>query len=291
MAIRQQNFCAFCGGNNLSKEHLWPEWMHHLLPTDTSQSHVSLLQKRDYVDGELVHERHPRKHQGPMKAAKFRIVCRTCNSEWMSGIENRAKPILSSLMLAEETRLDKSAVEKIAAWLALRTIIFEFSGTPDSKTVPKSDYDFIRAHRLPPAHWRIWIGYQDSPKWIMRIYNLPTMQMFQSQLASYIESGKPRKTNVLTTSFGLGQLFAYVCFTNEPKLIDNHNSAVDNFRTDRGDPILLKVWPYTEDLIWPHAVLLDTGNVDYIANAINSISKPVPAEFRDAISTHEESCP
>ena len=286
---KPQNFCVFCGGNDLSKEHLWPEWMHPLLPHDTSQSHASLLKSRNYIEGKQVHEHQPRKHKGPMRAAKFRMVCRTCNSEWMGRIESQAKPIISSLMLSEEINLDKSDIEKIATWFSLRTMIFELSGNPNAKTVPKSDYDYIRAYALPPTHWRIWIGYHDSPKWIMRLYNLPTVSVLQSQLAGFIQAGKHRKTNVLTTGFGLGKLFGYVCFCNEPNLLNNHNSSIDNLRTEFGDALLLKVWPYTENLVWPHVVLLDTANLEDIANAINLLSRDVPDEFRKAISVHKES--
>jgi len=206
----------------------------------------------------------------------------------MSKIEEQAKGTLESLMFSKKITLDRTQIERLAAWFALKAMMFEYAGHPDSLTIPKSDYDYIRSSLLAPKHWRMWMGSQNSAEWVMRCFNLPTTTVFLSDLPNNIGPNRPRKCNVLTTSFGLGQLFAYVSLSNAPRLLDKHDATIDNSSTPGGEPGMLKIWPYCGDVAWPRSFFLSTIDLDEIANSINSISGDVPPQFREAVSIQKE---
>ena len=142
--------------------------MHPLLPHDDKDWHISYINESAYSGGKKVIETNKYKHRGPVRAYKLRRFCRTCNAEWMSKIEDQAKVPLEDLMCSKSMTLDKEKIEAVATWFALKTMVFEYAGHPDSVTVPKTDYDYIRKNGLPPLHWRIWIGSHDVSDWVMR---------------------------------------------------------------------------------------------------------------------------
>ena len=84
--------CIFCGTEgNLSKEHLWPDWLSKLYLRKDSESHTfgskSYLNKKEVRDGTY-------SRPGHLFSLKNRVVCVTCNNGWMSRVEEETKPIL-----------------------------------------------------------------------------------------------------------------------------------------------------------------------------------------------------
>ena len=51
--------------------------------------------------------------QGGAITKKLRVVCETCNNEWMSEIEDRVKPILAPLILGQSGRPHSSNAEDV----------------------------------------------------------------------------------------------------------------------------------------------------------------------------------
>lgn len=55
------------------------------------------------------------------------------------------------------TALDQVAQTILAAWVAMTVMVAEYTDAEDV-AIPQEDRDFLHRLRLPPPHWRIWIG-------------------------------------------------------------------------------------------------------------------------------------
>ena len=81
--------CLFCDKTKLTKEHLWPDWIVQMFPKN-----VPYTAGRASPEMRLFHE-------WPTNSLKqtARIVCKQCNTGWMSEIESLASPILKPCIL------------------------------------------------------------------------------------------------------------------------------------------------------------------------------------------------
>src|SRR5258705_10676263 len=121
---KPQRKCIFCGqggtpGNQMSEEHLWSDWMHHLLPQIPGMRtvHGSRYFRMEGMSEEA------KERQGSAFTRRFRLVCQNCNSGWMSGVEGDAKPILIRLLQGQKTVLLKNDRTRLATWITLKTMV------------------------------------------------------------------------------------------------------------------------------------------------------------------------
>ena len=70
--------CFFCDVEGVTNEHLWPLWMHPLLPEDLKDFHISYVTSTNFVDGEKVSEKEKREHRGAVRHTKIRRFCKRC---------------------------------------------------------------------------------------------------------------------------------------------------------------------------------------------------------------------
>jgi hypothetical protein len=95
-----------------------------------------------------------------------KVVCVDCNNQWLSDIQNRAKPVLIPLIKGERTGLGHEAQRRVAAWCAMATMTAEFiDRDPNTITVPQSDRDLLRNNGTVPPGWRIWLAHYRRYKW------------------------------------------------------------------------------------------------------------------------------
>ncbi|MCE7067206.1 hypothetical protein [Dyadobacter sp. CY326] len=92
-----------------------------------------------------------------MGVKKFLLVCETCNSGWISENENKIKEAIGKLVLGEQIRLEDQFIPKIAAWIAIMTIMGEFMD-PDERAIHRNHRNFLYKNRYPSDDWKIWIG-------------------------------------------------------------------------------------------------------------------------------------
>lgn len=127
--------CIFCGLPVNSKEHLFAEWI--LLSLGGNKRRRQTLS-----DGI------PRELTGPMT---IRCLCRRCNNEWLSEIENSAKPIIEPLIHDRSGPLNQGDQEVLAIWAAKTAMMGE--GTkPQSlgRFFSDEERDSMRTNRQIP---------------------------------------------------------------------------------------------------------------------------------------------
>jgi hypothetical protein len=120
----------------MSKEHIFPEWMHRYLPKTRLPNHDHKLEliRRARPEVEL------RKRSGEPYAGRLRIVCKACYNGWMSALQERTKPILIPLMEGSSERLNRESQTVLAAWVAMFVMVAEFGGN-DPLFVASTDED------------------------------------------------------------------------------------------------------------------------------------------------------
>jgi len=163
--VKPPGRCIFCGRHGLSKEHIWSEWTYKLVPKHPNAEREILL----IQESPISHTRSVKKHPGSSHSVRLRKVCRHhCNSGWMSGLDDATQPILTPLILGEPTTLDVDAQQIVAAWLAMKIMVAEFSRPVDVSTT-QAERQFLMRERKPPERWKIWLG-QLSGEWWRTAY-------------------------------------------------------------------------------------------------------------------------
>lgn len=151
---QKRNFCMYCGNGNLSKEHVFPKWLQQYVPTPAYRSGHSV----SVVNGDSVEVRLDKDNRlGDLLTRKVRAVCVTCNNEWMSALQNSAKPLIVGLM--QNFELPNSDIERriIAAWVVMTALSWE---RLDETTATSSSEErfFLKQELEPPKNWFVFIG-------------------------------------------------------------------------------------------------------------------------------------
>lgn len=149
--------CIFCGSDDkLTSEHIFGEWTKRYLPKTHN--------KHEFQDTRVplpgVHEySEPKIRAGDPILSQVRVVCGSCNSGWMSGLQSRAIPVLTPLFDGRFWHLDANVQTTIAAWAAMATMTSEFlARDPQKIVVSQSERVWLKDNLTAPSNWRIWIG-------------------------------------------------------------------------------------------------------------------------------------
>ncbi len=203
---KPQRKCIFCGqggtfGNKMSEEHLWPEWMHPYLLPYVLDHHTRASRFRQQPNGVLSEDKI---RQGHIFKKRFKFVCQNCNSGWMSGIENDAKPILVPLLEGRRIVVLMSMRRTLAQWLSLKLMLTDCIGA--EPVLHQQERARFKIENKIPDRLKIWIGTHSSPDWYAQ-YSRHKLS------ATYIPRGAPARNqsgileNMELTAIGIGHLF------------------------------------------------------------------------------------
>jgi hypothetical protein len=223
--------CIFCGATPLSKEHIWSEWTYKILPRIKGASHT-----RGVIDTSRITTKEHRivsqkTYQGSVNSIKLRAVCTSkprsvnslgnvgCNNGWMSDLETAVKPIVTPLILDQQTILGKERLQTLASWIATKVMVAEYSDPPRVVSTAE-DRKFLMETGEPPATWKIWIGRQDGRSWYMKY------RRHSATLVSSADDGSPVipltgtfAKNTQLATFGMGYLIIHVLSSSNPDVL------------------------------------------------------------------------
>jgi hypothetical protein len=153
--------CVFCGGQGLTKSHVWPSWLNPILPPTSTHHEHEIGRFYTFISAVKGPAHSKQIRQGHARSRKPRNTCLRCNSGWMSGIESIAKHATVPLIQDSQLLLTTFAQRWVATLLCLITIRFAFL-TGDMNPVSPEERDWLRYYREPSRHWHIWIGRFDG---------------------------------------------------------------------------------------------------------------------------------
>jgi hypothetical protein len=146
MPRRPPGRCIFCGGFGLTKEHVLPDWLRSIFPRSPADTHT--VGTVDWINLPTVGPiplpgRSQR--QGQAGSKKVKVVCKSCNTGWLSAMEEATKPILSALVQGTACALTITQQRALAIWITKTTMTAEFL-VPKQITIKQAERE-----NLPPA--------------------------------------------------------------------------------------------------------------------------------------------
>lgn len=208
-----QKVCIFCEGTGLSKEHFWPDWISsHISKADTDK-HITEIHSGDVRSKPELEKKIER--QGNLVTKKFRVVCRDCNSGWMSRLEESVKPFILSAMQNKNITLNPEQVAMLARWVVMKVLVAE-QNHDGTQVTPTDDRKSFYEDSVIPSYFRVYIARHETD-------NEAAYHRYSSTLA-LSESGpltdlKGMERNTQSVSFLIGSLFFYVVACRE----ENYN--------------------------------------------------------------------
>jgi hypothetical protein len=160
--------CIFCGNGRMSKEHLWPEWFGASL-SKKLPVYYNIKTRADYQASlEVLKQRTVETRPGDPTTKKVRRVCKSCNSGWMSRLQQRAKPVLTLLMDGQDCTVPPEAQRLIASWITMTTMCADADDKP-SAAVSSLERLWMMEQERVPFNWRICIGRFAGDVWVNRL--------------------------------------------------------------------------------------------------------------------------
>lgn len=128
--------CLFCREYGSSREDVFALWISRLI--------------RDAGPFDLA-VTHGRSKTGLRKIGVYsRAPCRTCNTGWMSRLEQAAAPFLRPAILGQPTEWDADAQKVVATW-AFKTALMLDRSNPVGFKVPAQHFAHLYDHAEPPG--------------------------------------------------------------------------------------------------------------------------------------------
>jgi hypothetical protein len=254
---KPQGKCIFCDGYGLTKEHIWAAWLNPYLPKNVVNHKFF---SETIFPGRSVHETKIR--SGSAQSGRLRRVCLSCNTGWMSKLQEQTKPILLPLILGQSSFLHRKAQSILSAWIAMFVMVAEFLDKTGTRVaISSEDRLFLRNNLRAPSNMKIWIGYFERVKWKGRWIHVTIPISDEDHAPQRSEFGVDFP-NTQTTTFVIGKLYIHV-------LSSEIISVVRRNEMRRGAKALLyRIHPIkTSPLAWPPPMPITDEDADTIASA------------------------
>jgi len=258
--------CIFCGQTGLSKEHIWSAWTYALVPTIKDGHHTRGVVQSAKDDPKKIYIESLRNHNGSTNTVKLHVVCkRDCNNGWMSRLDERAKPILSPLIMGQPAVLSVESQTVVAAWAAMKMMVSEFSRRIDVSTA-QDERTFLMKELRPPPNWKIWIAHTQSEKWRSAYYRNSSMVGRLNEAGVPVAHEGSLRKNTQSISIGIGQLFISAISSNVPGV--EFHAPADAKRHIR------QIWPAAVGgCFWPPGTIFTTSAADAFAESFSHFMK------------------
>ena len=143
--------CIFCGIRYAnSKEDYWPKWLQPHLPV---RSPFTAFRTRA---GKATSWTVNAKIKGDPTRQKIEVVCRECNSGWMSQIQNEAARLLKPYTQTKFMSVSDQEQQNLATWATVFTMVIEYYDPP-TIVATFGERSSVQSTRKPPSDWRIYI--------------------------------------------------------------------------------------------------------------------------------------
>ncbi len=246
----------------LDREHIFGDWLRdyvrspankHNLKATTIGTHATLHVSRNKI------------RPGEPLQSRLKIVCKTCNSGWMSGIQQTAKPFLIPLIQGRRTTLTATEQKAIATWCAMTAMTGEFlSLDPTAIAISQKERDWLRDHGSPPDNWKIWIGHRPSRNSFWNHYIVP----LNAKNVLNLSNDSLALPDTQTTTFIIGNLFVHIfSSTGDPSIVSRWSWSPHPGLYLR----LPQIFPLKDELIvWPPQGLTDF-EVEMVSDAVEDV--------------------
>jgi hypothetical protein len=181
--------------------------------------------------------RKPKPREGQPYTKTIKVVCKTCNETWMSGIEEGVKSVLIPMLQGISVTLGTSDQVNLATWIALKVMVIE-TQNPNDAVIGKYGRSVFMTKREIPSEMTIWIATHDTE----RLY----MSYWHRSMKATLDNPAPSRRklkDIQTTTFGVGHLFSFTVVSVLPLGIELQPEP---------DEAIWRLWPLSAgDIHWP----------------------------------------
>jgi len=229
--------CIFCGGNKVSREHLWSDWMAELFPEYADPNRVeTYIVRNDKLFKNIKSETLDR--PGLTFTKSIRAVCAPCNNGWMNTIEQAARPVLTPMFNSESLTLTEAMRDALATWCAMKFMVAEHMRR-DHHTTPEDVRRQFMNTKVAPDFFRIWALRCGDGGWESGFSRNTAVVSLANKLPDGLSV---RNTQSIT--WGVGDVLFYHTATLIPNLHFGISPAVDG--------LSVQLWPrIPDDIAWP----------------------------------------
>lgn len=237
--------CIYCGERRkLTKEHVFPDWIRNILPRKSGRHTLRFVDKASARAEDI---QTLKKIDGDPGSLRIRRVCGVCNGGWMSTLQQKAKPIITALVMGEGDTLTSAQQRIIAGFVAMTVVINDYKH-PEYVAISAIERQILRATGTPPRSWWIWLGrYAGGGD-------------FTSYRATYSWplSSQARICNSQVTTYTIGKtVFQAMSFghprAEDPPFVEAMYAMTNN---------LVQIWPpKEEDVRLPEHILAQEVNM------------------------------
>lgn len=197
----------------------------------------------------------PKKHGGDIRRRGVRCVCIKCNGGWMGSLQERAKPIVESMLDLSAFTLTQEAQSALSAWIAMAVITAEYMDK-DRVAISDTDRKYLYKERFAPKDWGIWIArHEPSPVWKPRIIH--QILHISEDGEGAIDSGAPTP-NTQATTYKVGNILIHAMSCVNPDIVARLPYSI------RFPRRVFRIWPFRSEIRWPSAPI-DDGEAFYIS--------------------------
>ncbi len=250
-----RRICIFCGvEGKISKEHVFGLWLKELFPRDEHTTHKSIYTA--WLDESGPHSPAEKRDQpqGHVGSKQLKVVCRRCNSGWLSQLENRIQPTLLPLITGERRNLTEGEQALLATWAAKIAMVAEHF-RPIDHGISQDERTWLMNELTPPTKWFVWIAAYDGKEWgdlsitQVRVALNPTPVTRPSDARYYGQA----------TTFGVGHILFCVVSGSSPDMETSFGG--------RDADGLLQIWPICpRSILWPPQTILGDQQAHTLAN-------------------------
>ncbi len=253
--------CAFCPSTNLTREHVWADWINGIIPPDTQfTTRRKTTPHGDFTEWKTV---------GLQQTA--RVVCAGCNNGWMSDLENKeAKPAMAGMIqYGGAVSLLPKAIASISAWAFKMTVIANaIGGLKDQPYFGTSErYHFAQTLQVPDGV-QMWLFSMKTPNRVTGKLNshlgrLPVSFNYGFEL--YIATFAIGHLGIQVVASRWKNPHTFTFMGRFPGLTQDHkwSSASIPFFPSDGTPV-----------VWPPRYYLGLDYIDEFCNRWRSVNVP-----------------
>jgi hypothetical protein len=198
----------------LSKQHIWPDWLKKVIPRDEDKNTQLLYGYEYFPEDRIAIFPDIKIRQGYIGTRKIRNVCIKCNNGWMSQIEERVRPKITSMIHGDMSTLNASGQKDIASWIIMTSIMAEYTDIKAQAISEEYRETLFKTSNPPDGGWLIWLGKYNSSEWKFRYRHHGGAVATHQEFEELKQKGKI-PPNMQSTCFVFGQLF--INFISAPK--------------------------------------------------------------------------
>jgi hypothetical protein len=256
--------CVFCNGLNLTKEHIWSDFLTKRGLVPAAMSHTNMRTKITRSSGKVafIAPEVPDERQGALIQRQIRRVCKKCNPGWMRDIVNEAVPIVESIILGLNPSLGAAEQRALTLWITLACIMAEYTDEK-SAGVSQIERTLLQMTKAPLPNWIIYVGRYRGKRWQPTGYRhhgfngieLPGPGSFNGPQVFYGQ----------TSTYVLGTFAVFAFSATSPAMFEHMQETIKVTH-------LRRIWPFESQFDWNTAPEIGEFALNLIANAALSVT-------------------